>query len=194
MRLLKETWSRSFSFLSNSHDGRGAVSLRFTPVRVVCQNTLNLAMEGREHVVNIRHSKRVRDRLGDQQVEFLHRIVRETFDRAERQFAKLAKTKRDEQRLEAFLTALFPPTENQIDKPEPPKWWDAVDQVLANEKVTPPKSRESMWALYNAVTRAEDYRETSEASPEARLDRIWFGRGAELKIRALDKALELCEV
>jgi len=50
-----------------------------------------------------------------------------------------------------------------------------------------------MWALYNAVTRAEDYRKTNEASPEARLDRIWFGRGADLKISALEHALELCD-
>ena len=58
-----------------------------------------------------------------------------------------------------------------------PKWWDAVDSVLADEKVTPPKSRDTMWGLYNAVTRAEDYRETRKSSPEARLDRVWFGKG-----------------
>ena len=49
-----------------------------------------------------------------------------------------------------------------------------------------------MWGLYNAVTRTEDYRETREVLPEARLDRVWFGRGADLQIRALEAALELC--
>ena len=51
-----------------------------------------------------------------------------------------------------------------------------------------------MWALYNAVTRIEDYRETTEALPEARLERIWFGRGAEKKIKALESAIDMCEV
>ena len=179
-----------FLLLANSHDGRGAVTLRFTPVRVVCQNTLNLATKGGDHVVSIRHSRNVRDRLADQQVEFLLRLVQDTFARAAEQFAKLARTKADAKRRERFLTALFPPTSRQR---ETPKWWDAVDSILADEKVTPPKSRETMWGLYNAVTRAEDYRETRKSSPEARLDRVWFGKGADMKIRAIKQALELCE-
>jgi phage/plasmid-like protein (TIGR03299 family) len=181
-----------FLLLANSHNGNGAVSLRFTPVRVVCQNTLNLATKGRDHVVNIRHSKRVRDRLADQQVEFLLRLVGETFEHAAEQFSTLAKAKSNAQRRERFLTRLFPPTSSQKEQGDIPKWWDAVDTILADEKVTPPRSRETMWGLYNAVARAEDYRETTEASSEARLSRVWFGRGADLKIRALEYALALC--
>jgi hypothetical protein len=86
-----------------------------------------------------------------------------------------------------------PPTRSQKEKGEVQKWWDAVDTILADEKVTPPRSRGTMWGLYNAVTCAEHYRETSEASSEARFSRVWFGRGADLKIRALERALELCD-
>ena len=35
---------------SNTHDGSGAVRVAVTPVRVVCNNTLNLAQIGRAHV------------------------------------------------------------------------------------------------------------------------------------------------
>ena len=182
-----------FLLLSNSHDGSRALSLRFTPVRVVCQNTLNLATKDGGHVVNIRHSKNIRDRLADEQVHFLLRLVQDTFARAAVQFATLARTKANATLREKYLTALFPPTKSQAEKRETPKWWDGIDQVLANPTVTPPKTRDTMWGLYNAVTRAEDYRETTEASGEARLDRVWFGRGADMKLRALDQALELCE-
>jgi len=51
-----------------------------------------------------------------------------------------------------------------------------------------------MWALYNAVTRAEDYRETTETLPESRLERVWFGRGAEKNVKALETAIAMCEV
>jgi phage/plasmid-like protein (TIGR03299 family) len=175
-----------FILLSNSHDGRGALSLRFTPTRVVCQNTLNLALEGGEHVVNLRHSKHMRDRLADQQVEFLLRVVGDTFNRAAEQFKKLAATTATPDRRERFMKALFPHTKQQERKNEAPRWWTAVDLVLAKVNITPPQTRDTMWGLYNAVTHAEDYRETTEAMSESRLDRVWFGRGAEKKIKVGD--------
>jgi phage/plasmid-like protein (TIGR03299 family) len=182
-----------FILLSNSHDGRGALSLRFTPVRVVCNNTLNLALKDGEHVVNLRHSKKMRERLADHQIEFLLRVVEETFARAADQFRRLLDTQATASRRDSFLKAMFPRTATQERDNEKPKWWIAIDEVLANSKVTPPQTNGSMWALYNAVTRAEDFRRTTEALPEARLERIWFGRGAEKKIKALETAVAVCD-
>ena len=183
-----------FILLSNSHDGRGAVSLRFTPIRVVCQNTLNLALDGGDHVVNLRHSKRVRDRLADHQVEFLLRTVEATFASAAEQFRRLAGTTATAERREQYLEAMFPRTKEQQAAGGIPKWWGGIAEGLADERVTPRKTRDTMWGLYNAVTHAEDYRKTTETMPDARLERIWFGRGAELKIKALQTAVQLCEV
>ncbi len=182
-----------FILLSNSHDGRGALSLRFTPTRVVCQNTLNLALEGGEHVVNLRHSQHMRDRLADQQVEYLLRVVGDTFNRAAEQFKKLANTGATADRRSKFLTALFPRTKEQEKRDEMPRWWNAIDEILDNLAVTPAATRGTMWGLYNAVTRAEDYRKTTEAMPDSRLERVWFGRGAEKKIKALETAVGLCD-
>jgi hypothetical protein len=38
------------------------------------------------------------------------------------------------------------------------------------------------------VTKYEDYRQTNEASADRRLNRVWFGSGAELKLKALQQA------
>jgi phage/plasmid-like protein (TIGR03299 family) len=182
-----------FVLLSNSHDGRGALSLRFTPVRVVCNNTLNLALKDGEHVVNLRHSKKMSERLADHQIEFLLRVVEETFARAAEQFWKPAGTQATATRRDSYLKAMFPRTTKQERDDEKPKWWVAIEKVLDDPKVTPKQTNGSMWALYNAVTRAEDYRKTTEALPEARLERVWFGSGAEKKIKALETAIAICE-
>jgi phage/plasmid-like protein (TIGR03299 family) len=182
-----------FILLSNSHDGQGALSLRFTPTRVVCQNTLNLALEGGERVVNLRHSRHMRDRLADQQVEYLLRVIGDTFNRAAEDFKKLAENKATDDLRTRFLTALFPKTKEQEKKDETPRWWTAINKILDNTIVTPVATRDTMWGLYNAVTRVEDYRETTEALPEARLERVWFGRGADKKIKALKTAVALCD-
>jgi hypothetical protein len=68
-----------------------------------------------------------------------------------------------------------------------------VDAVLEDTFITPRETRGSFWALYNAVTRTEDYRVSpQERGAEARLARVWFGASADLKVHALGTAIELC--
>jgi hypothetical protein len=59
---------------------------------------------------------------------------------------------------------------------------------LQDEKVTPPKTRGTLWALYNAIVRDEDYRESRAEAPDSRLDRVWFGSGNDVKLMALRAA------
>lgn len=40
---------------SNTHDGSGAVRVCMTPVRVVCNNTLNLALNTAQRAWSVRH-------------------------------------------------------------------------------------------------------------------------------------------
>lgn len=49
---------------TTSHDGSGAVSCMITPIRVVCNNTLNLAFKENSGRVNFRHTSGVMNRLG----------------------------------------------------------------------------------------------------------------------------------
>jgi phage/plasmid-like protein (TIGR03299 family) len=180
-----------FVLLANSHDGRGAVTLRFTPIRVVCQNTLNIATAGGEKVVGVRDSRHMRDRLRDQQAEWLAELIASTFAFAAEQFRKLASAPVTAEQRERYLLQLFPPTERQRDARQAPDSWIRINKVLLDDRVSPTSTRETWWALYNAVTRAEDFRATREISAEARLDRVWFGRGADLKVNALETALRM---
>lgn len=52
-----------YLFLTTSHDGFGAITAAFTPVRIVCANTLNAAMHNHTASIKIRHTLGARERL-----------------------------------------------------------------------------------------------------------------------------------
>ncbi|HYD57913.1 MAG TPA: DUF932 domain-containing protein [Burkholderiales bacterium] len=174
-----------FLLLSNSHDGTGAVSIRFTPIRVVCQNTLNYAMKKSSGVISVRHTRHIARNLEDAQAEELKRIVDKAFEEAETLFGSMSLKNISTKDIDAILEALFPRTENQKKIKSEPERWTRIKSILEDQKVTPYSTRGSLWALYNAITRDEDYRMSREASADARLERVWFGAGHDLKIKAL---------
>jgi phage/plasmid-like protein (TIGR03299 family) len=55
----------TFILLSNSHDGSSAITLAATPVRVVCQNTLTLALSTAKRTFKVRHTSSLSGRLSE---------------------------------------------------------------------------------------------------------------------------------
>ena len=51
---------RPYVLLMNSHDGSTAVIAASTPIRVVCQNTLNWGLERARQKYSIRHTEKIR--------------------------------------------------------------------------------------------------------------------------------------
>lgn len=60
---------RNYVVFTNTHDGSGSVMAFFTPVRIVCQNTLNMAIAGASNKLTFRHTSRVNERLDWQNEE-----------------------------------------------------------------------------------------------------------------------------
>lgn len=76
----------SFLLLANSHDGSMRVNVGFTPIRVVCANTLRAARgDSRSKLLQLRHTKNVGDSL---------KLVQETINTASRTFETTVETYR----------------------------------------------------------------------------------------------------
>ena len=52
-----------YLLLTMAHDGSGSIQIMFTPIRVVCNNTLSAAVTNASNKVSIRHTKNARTRL-----------------------------------------------------------------------------------------------------------------------------------
>lgn len=52
-----------YILFTNTHDGSGSIKAMFTPIRVVCQNTLVLAEKEAQFKISIKHTKNAKDKL-----------------------------------------------------------------------------------------------------------------------------------
>ena len=179
-----------YLLLSNSHDGSSAVSVRFTSIRVVCKNTLNLAQSDGKAVVSIRHTRHMRRKLVEAQAEQLKLISDKVFADVQLAFKSMMETNLTATHVDKYLEHLFPRTALQKANGKQPDRWKRVKGLL--DRHQPKQSAGTVWALYNAVVRDEDYREAiRERYAQRRLNRIWFGSGHNLKLRALRAARSL---
>lgn len=175
-----------FLLLANTHNGEGAVSIRFTPIRVVCQNTLNLALKDKgKSAITVRHTRHMDRHLARAQASELKQIIDKVFADAAELFAEMALRSIKAGERDEILEALFPRTRLQREKRERPARWMRIERVLGDGVVTLRETAGSLWSLYNAIVRDEDFRTSREARPEARLERVWFGAGEDLKLRTL---------
>lgn len=176
-----------YLLLSNSHTGQGSVIVKFTAIRVVCQNTLMLALENGQQAFRVRHSKVMGYRLSE--IGELIAEANAVYAQAEELFRKLAKIELNRKMLDEYLEAVFPKTATQKKNNEMPPRWTYVSRLLDEIPDLQMKGVQgTLWAAFNAVTRFEDYRFVDNELDDARLNRVWFGSGAALKLKALQTA------
>lgn len=61
--LVKGDPVENYLVFTNNHDGSGGIKILFTPIRVVCQNTLNAAIKNNSNYVSYRHTKDVHNKI-----------------------------------------------------------------------------------------------------------------------------------
>lgn len=91
---------------SNTHDGSGAVRVAMTPVRVVCSNTLNLALSSAARSWSAVHTAGVRDRISEAEHTLL--MAERYMDALGREFEGLSRIKMPDAKTEGSISALLP--------------------------------------------------------------------------------------
>lgn len=185
-----------FLLLSNAHDGSAALRVYFTPIRVVCQNTLSLAeSRSQGQGVSILHKGDLAAKIKEAQqvLGFATRF----YDDAEEQINRLASHYPTQAQLSAYFKELYPDPEEGKDNTRAVNVRQELHRLFEHGIGHDETSiKHSTWVAFNAVTEFVDHvrpaRGTNDADRASRrLDSIWFGSGARLKQKAWNLALDL---
>ena len=180
-----------YMLLATSCDGSLATTATPTTIRVVCNNTLSMAINGASSAIKVPHNTKfdaeaVKQQLGiavSQWDSFMYRM----------KILSERKVKDLESR-NYFLNVLCQ-IDNSTDQTQGLKNERALKSVQAlydghGRGAELASANGTAWGLLCSVTEFVDH-ERRARSQDHRLDSAWFGQGANLKQRALDCALEL---
>lgn len=185
-----------FLLLSNAHDGSAALRVYFTPIRVVCQNTLALAeSRSQGQGVSILHKGDLAAKIKEAQ-QVLGLATRFYDDAAER-INRLASHYPTQHEVAAYFREIYPDPEEGKDNTRAGNIRQELHRLFEDGIGHDESSiKHSTWVAYNAVTEFVDHVRSGRGGNDSertsrRLDSIWFGSGARLKKKAWKLALEV---
>jgi len=182
-----------YILIVNSHDGSGSVKIFLTPIRVVCNNTLTLALRGRHGGYNIRHTGALVNRV-DEAREALGMINTDFYAWGE-QAALLLDIDLTEHQMDMyFIDALdltYSKEGNLTTRSQ--NLLNTVKSNLDNTTNKIGNMKDTAWAAYNALTEAIDHNFTKLANGETsqkRMESALFGTFARKKGKAFELAMD----
>lgn len=204
--------SNGYILLATACDGTLATTAQFTSIRVVCNNTLAIALRGQSSsagVVKVPHStkfdaEKVKQQLG---------ISVRAWDEHMYEMKQLTQRKVSQQEAKAYFDAVFNNSTMSISDPEENiiQFYRNVAQQVQEKKPEPngramnkalemfngqgrgaelSSAKDTAYGLLCSITEFVDH-ERRAMSTDHRLDSAWFGAGAGVKQRGLEQALAL---
>ncbi len=181
---------KSYLLLATSCDGTLCTTAQFTSLRVVCNNTLQIALRDNTGAIKVPHSTQfnaaaVKEALG---------LGMANWDRFQQEMTSLSnRPVSPVEALNFFGELLNDPAgddENIILSRPVQKLHELYMGAGMGSELA--SSRNTAWGLVNAVTEYVDHHRRAR-SQDHRLDSAWFGQGAQLKSQALNQALTLLQ-
>jgi len=177
-----------FILLSNSHDGSTAIRVGYTPIRVVCVNTLSYAHKHtNSQLIRIRHTRSSQKNL--EQVRDIMDNINVGFEATADQYRFLASKTFNQKDIEKYVKIVL--NIKGADEDIKTRTRNIMDDILA--RIEGPKQsaanvRGTYWAAYMGFNEYLNY--AKGRTVDNRLDSLWFGQNANDNAKALETALE----
>jgi phage/plasmid-like protein (TIGR03299 family) len=176
-----------FLLIYNSHDGSSHIRVKLSPIRVVCNNTLSVALAGTEQEVRIKHTATAPAKL-----EEAHKVLGLTntlYSQLDYIFNRMALRKVTDRELMQYVKALVP---DNLEASSNTRTENIRKKILDIHESQPDAvmHRGTLFGAYNAVTELVDHFGSSE-DPSKRLKSMWFGGGEKMKLKAFSLTEDL---
>ena len=180
----------TYLLFTNAHNGSASGTVKLTSTRTVCENTLNMALEGPGAQMFLRHTTQIKQRMEDAKAMMTGAI--QNVESLEAKFNALAEKQMTKDSMLEVLALLFPiPSDGKAVTRRERIIMKVLDLFESNDNNAIPQIRGSAYNLLNAVTEYTDHfrigvRKGTGTLEAARANSAIFGSGDELKTRALN--------
>lgn len=200
----------TYLVFTSNHDGNGGITILFTPIRVICQNTLNAALRTTDCYITFKHTQNVHEKLIGAK-EILGITKQQTEATTELYEAMAKQTYTDDEIKEALVklylnSAEFAALMEYDSKFGVNKLLQKNYYTLESTKISTRKAnmlaaiydyyqngigQENIlgtgWGLYNAITGY--YSNVANLEGEKRMDSLLYGNAAKFGIKAANIAI-----
>ena len=184
----------SYLLFTLPHKFGQSIDVRFTPIRVVCNNTLTLSLSSKQdNMVKVSHR---REFDGDQ-VKMMLGIASDKLAKYKEMAKFLGSKKFKQESVTDYFNRIFPvnaygrsKNEETRVKKELSSSAELALQAL-HEQPGAEFAEGSWWQAFNAVTYLTDH--VIGRTQEGRLTSAWYGPNKALKVKALETAVEMAE-
>jgi phage/plasmid-like protein (TIGR03299 family) len=178
-----------YILLSHGHDGSLAVRCGFTPIRVVCANTLAMAHGAdASRLIRVKHTREVHQNLAN--IREVMDLANQQFGATAEQYRLLARRSINQADLTKYVQRVLKIEEEASSST---RTQNTVNEIIglceAGRGNDLPSVRGTLWAAYNGVSEWLGYCRGQEG--QTRLNSLWFGDSACLNKHALEIALAM---
>lgn len=194
IRVGKEDLVEQYLFLTTSHDGLGSITAAFTPIRIVCNNTLTAALKNSNSTIRIRHTGNAREKLA--QAHKVMGMANELSTMLEGIWNRWSKVRVTDSQVQALIRQALAPNKEVLKEGAQDafstQFKNVCEQVFRYSQESPtqatPETKGTLFGAYNAITsyyqNLRSYRDE-----ETKLRSLLFGGIAQARTT---KAFQLC--
>lgn len=181
-----------YIMLTNSHDGTSTIIAGFTPIRVVCNNTLTAALKNLDNKVSISHTASAESRL--KEASRVMGIASKYMNEVNTTFDSMSTRKLSDLEMKYFIETVMKngAKEDKSDKEASTRMKNLVDQVYSFAITHPTQTTEAayrtLWGAYNGISGYYNFLKDYKSADQKMKD-MNYGYANDKISKAFDQAV-----